>query len=140
MAYTDFLTEVYNRAFMDKKMEELNRSNEKLGIIVSDIDSFKDINDNYNYAATLQSFLKEDDYLFRSSGDEFTIFLRHRSFKECTGLVEKIRHGVEDTPVVIEAQRYVYSALFGSIMIRQVSSLILRKLTCMQIIYCCNPK
>jgi diguanylate cyclase (GGDEF)-like protein len=123
MAYTDFLTEVYNRAFMDKKMEELNGMSEKIGIIVSDIDSFKDINDNYNhavgdrviqhYAATLQSFLKEDDYLFRSGGDEFTIFLRNRSFKECTELVEVIRRGVENKPVVIEDQRYAYSASFG---------------------------
>jgi diguanylate cyclase (GGDEF)-like protein len=123
MAYTDFLTEVYNRAFMDKKMEELNESNEKLGIIVSDIDSFKDINDNYNhavgdrviqhYAATLQSFLEEDDYLFRSGGDEFTIFLRNRSYKECAELVEKIRRGVEGAPVILEAQHYYYSASFG---------------------------
>src|SRR5690625_5070268 len=123
MAYTDFLTEVYNRAYMDKKMEELNESNENLGIIVSDIDSFKEINDNYNhavgdrviqhYAATLQSFLKEDDYLFRSGGDEFTVFLRNRSFKECAELVEEIRSGVANTPAVTEVKRFPFSASFG---------------------------
>ncbi|WP_240452350.1 GGDEF domain-containing protein [Virgibacillus sp. YIM 98842] len=123
MAYTDFLTEVYNRAYMDRKMESLNASNEKIGIIVSDIDSFKEINDNYNhavgdrviqhYAATLQSFLKKDDYLFRSGGDEFTIFLRNRSFRECTELVEDMRAHVEASPAAVEDRHFPYSASFG---------------------------
>ncbi|WP_042143193.1 GGDEF domain-containing protein [Paucisalibacillus sp. EB02] len=112
MAYTDFLTEVYNRAYMDKKMAELNNSKERLGIIVTDIDSFKQINDNYNHAVgdhaiqhfahLLQSYLSEDDYLFRSGGEEFTIFLRNRSYEECLSLVDEIRAGIKNTPAVAE--------------------------------------
>ncbi|WP_047985771.1 GGDEF domain-containing protein [Ornithinibacillus californiensis] len=112
MAYTDFLTGLYNRTFMDKKMDELNNSKEPLGIIVSDIDSFKLINDSYNhavgdraiqhFAATVQSFLREDDYLFRSGGEEFTIFLRNRSYEECFALVEEIRDGIKNTPAIAE--------------------------------------
>ncbi|WP_026907893.1 GGDEF domain-containing protein [Paucisalibacillus globulus] len=112
MAYTDFLTEIYNRAFMDKKMAELNNSKERLGIIVTDIDSFKLINDNYNhavgdraiqhFASTLRSYLSEEDYLFRSGGEEFTIFLKNRSYEECLSLVEKVRKGIKDTPAMAE--------------------------------------
>ncbi|MEN2767117.1 GGDEF domain-containing protein [Ornithinibacillus xuwenensis] len=114
MAYTDFLTEIYNRTFMDKKMSELNSSGEQLGIIVTDIDSFKRINDSYNhavgdraiqhFASVLQSFLTEEDFLFRSGGEEFTIFLRNRSYEECLALVEELRDGVKDTPAVAEYQ------------------------------------
>jgi diguanylate cyclase (GGDEF)-like protein len=109
MAYTDFLTEVYNRTFMDKTMSELNRSGENLGIIVTDIDSFKRINDTFNHAvgdlaiqhvaSVLQSHLSEDDYLFRSGGEEFTIFLRNRNYDQCMKVVEEIRDGVRNTPV-----------------------------------------
>ncbi|GIO26681.1 GGDEF domain-containing protein [Ornithinibacillus bavariensis] len=112
MAYTDFLTGVYNRTFMDKKMSELNNSGEKLGIIVTDIDSFKRINDTYNHAVgdkaiqqvahVLQNQLSTDDYLFRSGGEEFTIFLRHRDFDQCMKQVEKIREAVKSTPVIVE--------------------------------------
>ncbi|MUK88658.1 diguanylate cyclase [Ornithinibacillus sp. L9] len=127
MAYTDFLTEVYNRAYMDKTMNELNKTGEKLGIIVTDIDSFKPINDTYNhavgdrviqhFAATLQSYLKDEDYLFRSGGEEFTIFLRNREYQECVALVEKMRDGVKNNPATAEYKTYPvkiqHTASFG---------------------------
>ncbi|PAV31521.1 GGDEF domain-containing protein [Virgibacillus profundi] len=127
MAYTDFLTEVYNRAFMDKKMDEYNNSGENIGIIVSDIDTFKNINDTYNhavgdrviqhYAATLQSYLDDGDYLFRSGGEEFTIFLRNRDYQECIELAEKMKSGVETTPAMAEFKAenisIPYTASFG---------------------------
>ncbi|KON86020.1 diguanylate cyclase [Sporosarcina globispora] len=106
MAYTDFLTGVSNRAYMDKKMTELNKSGECIGIVVADIDKFKRINDSYNHAVgdqairhfadSLKSCLSKDDYLFRSGGEEFTIFLRLRSYDECLNLAEKIRKGIEN--------------------------------------------
>ncbi|WP_047980370.1 GGDEF domain-containing protein [Ornithinibacillus contaminans] len=112
MAYTDFLTEVYNRTFMDKKMSELNESGERLAIIVTDIDSFKRINDTYNhavgdraiqhFASVLQNYLTEDDFLFRSGGEEFTIFIRNKDYDECVTLVERIRNGIITTPAVAE--------------------------------------
>ncbi|WP_236939279.1 GGDEF domain-containing protein [Evansella clarkii] len=104
MAYTDFLTGLYNRAFMDKKMEQLNQTKEQVGVIVADIDNFKRINDDYNHAAgdsvirhfaqTLASTLSKDDYLFRSGGEEFAVFLRNRSFEEMAELAEKMRREV----------------------------------------------
>ncbi|GGA83105.1 GGDEF domain-containing protein [Ornithinibacillus halotolerans] len=113
MAYTDFLTEVYNRTYMDKKMDELNHSGERIGIIVTDIDSFKRINDTYNHAVgdraiqhfaqVLQNYLKaDDDFLFRSGGEEFTIFLRNRTYSECVYLVEQLRDGIKNTPAIAE--------------------------------------
>lgn len=112
MAYTDFLTEVYNRAFMDKTMDSLNNADEFIGVIVADIDSFKKINDTYNhavgdlaiqhFAATIQGQLDDKDYLFRSGGEEFTIFLRGRSYVECVDLVEQIRASVSAARIKAE--------------------------------------
>ncbi|SET53269.1 diguanylate cyclase (GGDEF) domain-containing protein [Oceanobacillus limi] len=112
MAYTDFLTEVYNRAYMDKTMVQLNQSGEQLGIIVTDIDSFKRINDTYNhavgdrviqhFAATIQSYLDDTDFLFRSGGEEFTIFLRNRSYQECVTLIEQMKDGIMHKPAAAE--------------------------------------
>ncbi|MBP1949014.1 GGDEF domain-containing protein [Virgibacillus litoralis] len=127
MAYTDFMTEVYNRAFMDKKMKEFNLSGEYLGIIVADIDKFKQYNDNYNhavgdkviqsFATTLHRYLNDEDFLFRTGGEEFTIFLRHRTFEECSILVEQMRDGVVNSPVHAEFHSknvsISYTASFG---------------------------
>jgi PleD family two-component response regulator len=88
MAYTDFMTGLSNRAMMDKKMEEINGTNEVLAIVVADIDKFKSINDSYNhaigdrviqhFAGILKSQTSKDDCVFRSGGEEFTLFLRYR--------------------------------------------------------------
>lgn len=112
MAYTDFLTGVSNRAFMDKKIEELNESGEYIGIIVADIDKFKSINDSYNhsigdqvikhFAHTLKQYIQDDDYLFRSGGEEFTIFLRHRDFHQCEAVVKGILENLSTTMVKSE--------------------------------------
>lgn len=114
MAYTDFLTRIPNRAFMDKKMSELNQTGEKVGIVVADIDKFKLINDSYNHAVgdrviqhfanTLKSYLSEDDYVFRSGGEEFTLILRKKSLSQTIDLVEEIRHGIETSSVEVDYQ------------------------------------
>jgi diguanylate cyclase (GGDEF)-like protein len=127
MAYTDFLTGVSNRAFMDKKIAELNESEECIGIIVADIDKFKAINDNYNhavgdkviqhFATTLKNHLGENDSLFRSGGEEFTIFLRHRDFNQCVAFGEEILIGIENSTVSVEhkseKKSITYTSSFG---------------------------
>ncbi|MHC0036623.1 GGDEF domain-containing protein [Pseudoneobacillus sp. C159] len=127
MAYTDFLTGIPNRAFMDKIIAKLNQSEEYIGIVVVDIDKFKRINDNYNHAVgdqvirhfaeTLNSFITKEDYLFRSGGEEFTLFLRGRTFEHCQKLVKQIQMKVEKTSVEVEFRSemttLVYTASFG---------------------------
>ena len=127
MAYTDFLTGVFNRTFMDKKMAELNQTGESLGIVVADIDKFKRINDSYNHAvgdkviqhfsATLKNYLSENDYLFRSGGEEFTLCLRKRNFEETVNLVHTMLDGIKNNHVKVdfhgENLSITYTASFG---------------------------
>ncbi|WP_164667442.1 GGDEF domain-containing protein [Virgibacillus doumboii] len=127
MAYSDFLTGVYNRAYLDKKMKEYNASGEYIGIIVADIDKFKQYNDNYNhaigdkvirhFAKVLQYRLTEGDHLFRTGGEEFTIFLRNKTYEECWELVELMRSDVSTSQVHAEFKSknisISYTASFG---------------------------
>jgi diguanylate cyclase (GGDEF)-like protein len=127
MAYTDFLTGISNRAYMDKKIVELNQSGECIAIVVADIDKFKRINDNYNHAVgdrviqhfaeTLKSYLDEEDFLFRSGGEEFTMFLRKRNYEQSLEFVEGIHRGLENTSVNVEFHSKIinlsYTASFG---------------------------
>src|SRR5699024_7362209 len=100
----------HNRTYMNKVMNELNGSDETIGIAVCDIDNFKQINDTYNHtvgdyvihhvAKHLKSLLGENDFLFRSGGEEFTIILRNRSFRECEALIKTIQHEIEQLQIV----------------------------------------
>ncbi|WP_430789878.1 GGDEF domain-containing protein [Virgibacillus flavescens] len=127
MAYTDFLTGIPNRAHMDKTMHMLQESGEQLGVIVTDIDHFKAINDSYNHAvgdvviqhfsAFLQENLKKNAYVFRSGGEEFTMFMRNESYHETLMMIEKLKQNLEECtvettfnnkPVLIQ-----YTASFG---------------------------
>ena len=112
MAYTDFMTGLANRAMMDKQMSEINGSNEVLGIVVIDIDKFKRINDNYNHAVgdlviqhfakMLKSRVRHNDQVFRSGGEEFTLFLRDRTYEECIECLEALRTQVSEQPAEVE--------------------------------------
>lgn len=112
MAYTDFMTGLSNRAMMDKQMSEINGSNEVLGIVVIDIDKFKRINDNYNHAVgdlviqhfskMLKSRARNSDHIFRSGGEEFTLFLRDRTYEECIECLEGLRTQVSEQPAEVE--------------------------------------
>lgn len=127
LAYTDFLTDLHNRAYMGKIMDELGTSNETMGIVVADIDKFKQINDSYNhavgdqvikqFASILKNSLTKDDFVFRSGGEEFTIFLRKKSFNRTESLVNSIKKATETVPVDVEYKgnpaSISYTASFG---------------------------
>ncbi|WP_339226368.1 GGDEF domain-containing protein [Oceanobacillus sp. FSL K6-2867] len=127
MAYTDFLTKTHNRSYMNKIMNEFDKTRENIAIIVSDIDTFKNINDTFNhtvgdaviqhFAETLKNNLDETDYLFRSGGEEFTIILTNRDFPSSVALLKRINYEVETNPALSEYKgedtTIFYTASFG---------------------------
>lgn len=108
-------------------MAELNQTGEGIGIVVADIDKFKSINDNYNhavgdkviqhFAGTLKTYLSENDYLFRSGGEEFTLCLRKRNFEETMELINTMLNRVKNHHVNVEFNgenlTISYTASFG---------------------------
>ncbi|HJF31943.1 MAG TPA: GGDEF domain-containing protein, partial [Sporosarcina psychrophila] len=127
MAYTDFLTGAGNRAFMDKQMGQSTLYETPFGVVVCDIDQFKKVNDTFNHAVgdtviihfakLLQDHLEKDDFLFRTGGEEFTLFIRNRNYDEVKRLIEGLRLAVEGSFVEAEfkgeTQYISYTASFG---------------------------
>ena len=108
----DSLTGLYNRRFMDMKLEEqvhlAKRSATNLSLIMVDMDNFKDINDTYGHVAgdkflisigqILQNNLhRSTDFACRYGGDEFMILLYDNSLDGALIVAERIRDQVRDS-------------------------------------------
>ncbi|KLO24480.1 signal transduction protein [Marinitoga sp. 1155] len=85
-AQQDFLTGFYNRRSLDKFIESLTLSGKsKIGIVIIDIDFFKEINDTHGHdkgdeiIKTLSEIIfkniRSKDKAFRFGGDEFLLIL-----------------------------------------------------------------
>ena len=108
-ANTDNLTKILNRhAFMSRAEEEVLsciQNNERLAIIMCDVDHFKRINDNFGHPAgdrilmdlaeVLQSQMRKNDMLARYGGEEFIMLLRNEETDSIAKLAERIRQKVE---------------------------------------------
>ncbi|MFD2880251.1 diguanylate cyclase domain-containing protein [Paenibacillus rhizoplanae] len=70
-----------------------------------------------HFAKTLQKHLHEGDILFRSGGEEFTLFLRDKTFEECQRQIQEMLDSLHDHSVSAEFEEQVirvpYSASFG---------------------------
>ncbi len=90
-AYHDSLTNLGNRAWFNRSISDAitsyNKTNERFGIILLDLDNVKDINDSQGHnagddfirksAQILRKFENEDTSAFRLEGDEFVILKRN---------------------------------------------------------------
>ncbi|CQR73676.1 Cyclic di-GMP phosphodiesterase Gmr [Sporomusa ovata DSM 2662] len=110
MAYHDALTDLPNRyLFRDRLQNALVRavgSNQKLAVIMLDLDDFKLINDTLGHFAgdellkvigeRLRSSLRAEDVVSRVGGDEFIILLENiKNIDNITPITEKIIQAVE---------------------------------------------
>ncbi|EFO30343.1 diguanylate cyclase [Roseibium sp. TrichSKD4] len=114
---------VFNRSQIDGLTGLLNRraieelidiSSNPYGIILLDLDHFKEVNDTHGHAAgdevlrnvanLLQSSLRKDDHVARWSGEEFVIALRTNSIDELKEAAERLRSriGALNTSVINE--------------------------------------
>lgn len=95
----DPLTKVYNRGYLNKKLEIACKNKEEISFIMLDIDYFKLYNDNYGHingdkalievSRIIKSVFK-DDMVFRYGGEEFSV-LSYKTIEELNKYVEKLR-------------------------------------------------
>ena len=81
----DPLTGVWNRKYMEEKLNEELDKKEEVSIIMLDIDNFKDVNDTYGhqvgdyilrkFSYIITSNIRDDDVLSRYGGEEFLVIL-----------------------------------------------------------------
>jgi diguanylate cyclase (GGDEF)-like protein/PAS domain S-box-containing protein len=101
----DELTGVGNRRFADIKLQErigeLKRYGWLFGIIFSDIDNFKSINDTYGHdignavlkmvSRTISANIRATDNIFRWGGEEFLTIVANTNREQLSEMAERIR-------------------------------------------------
>ncbi len=106
----DPLTGLYNRRYLEETLErELHRAARtggSVGVIMCDIDGFKELNDGFGHPAGdevlrelgrfLQSSIRDEDLACRYGGDEFALILPDASFAITLERSQRLREAVKD--------------------------------------------
>ncbi|MBN1492998.1 MAG: diguanylate cyclase [Candidatus Omnitrophica bacterium] len=126
-SYTDALTGLYNRRFLEKRFaEEISRSlrtNLPLACLMLDIDHFKSHNDLYGHecgdavlkkvADTMRHALRAYDTVARYGGEEFVIILPSTEYHDAECVAEKIRRTVEKMALQANGQTVFITVSVG---------------------------
>jgi diguanylate cyclase (GGDEF)-like protein len=113
LAMKDVLTSAYNRRYFDRRLaEELERCRRygrDLGLVMLDIDYFKNVNDRYGHqfgdaalcAAVTRwtKSLRASDLVARYGGEEFCVLLPEANREESLALAERLRSSIASTDV-----------------------------------------
>lgn len=115
LAYYDNLTGVANRTLFyelaEKLLSNAKRNNGILGLLLIDIDNFKNINDTYGHktgddvlvevANILTKCTRKSDVVSRFGGDEFLVLLSDiKDFNDCKVIISRI---LNETHTIISA-------------------------------------
>ena len=114
----DPLTGLYNRRYMEETMQHeilrAARKNTKIGIVMVDIDHFKQINDTYGHDAgdeflkKLTGFFKlkirDSDFIFRYGGEEFMLILPESSVEDTYKRADSLRKEIKNMRVHFRGQ------------------------------------
>ena len=108
-AVIDPLTGMLNRNSLKDRTFELaqvsRRTGEPVGLIVGDLDHFKDVNDGHGHATgdavlqdvayVLRKQLRAFDLAYRIGGEEFLVLLPGANLEQTAAMAERLRRGVE---------------------------------------------
>ncbi|MBE9194970.1 diguanylate cyclase [Synechocystis sp. LEGE 06083] len=122
----DSLTGLYNRhyweEFLNREIDYVQRSQRPLGIIMLDLDYFKQFNDNNGHGAgdellievarLFQDTIRKTDIACRYGGEEFLIILPDTSLQMATEIAERIR--VKISEVCLHSQGKALSSITAS--------------------------
>ncbi|WP_456415016.1 GGDEF domain-containing protein [Thiolapillus sp.] len=132
-ASRDPLTGLKNRrSLMDNLAREMSRSwreNQPLALMVIDIDSFKQINDEISHlagdqvlaqiAGLLAKAVRRSDMVFRFAGDEFVLLLPNMDQEGVRVLCSRIRKAVENMRCSYGEQQIGVSLSIGSAILQE---------------------
>ncbi len=127
LAILDPLTKIYNRRYgMEHFRDDFSyslRNNNPLGVMMLDIDHFKNVNDTYGHivgdqvliaiARIIKSNIRKGDLLLRYGGEEFMAVLPGASLEGVKSIAEKIRRYVEEHTVKYDKQEIKVTISIG---------------------------
>ncbi len=114
-AQTDALTGLYNRKYLDytipKIQYQINRADILFGLLLIDIDHFKQVNDTYGHgvgdevikivAKTLVENTRNSDVIIRYGGEEFLILLYNCDANFIFEVANKIRNSLQNKQIPV---------------------------------------
>jgi diguanylate cyclase (GGDEF)-like protein len=127
LSQTDPLTGVYNvRYFMsalEGEMERTRRTGMATALVFIDLDHFKRVNDTYGHDAGNEALrwasriwkkiLRQIDIICRYGGEEFAVILPGTRLNQAIVAAERLRAGLQNSPVVLKDARVTLTASFG---------------------------
>jgi diguanylate cyclase (GGDEF)-like protein len=134
----DHLTGLWNRgAIMGLLHRETQRSvriGEPLGVMMADLDHFKQINDTHGHqtgdavlrevARRMLASVRNYDYVGRYGGEEFLVVLAECSAADLIATAERMRAGISRKPVETEAGPIPVTVSIGIVAGRQLGELV----------------
>ena len=108
--FTDPLTGVFNRRYLDRRLNEevatARRYGRPLSVLLLDLDNFKKINDEHGHqigdqvligaGGIVSSELRASDVLARYGGEEFLVIAPHTALLKAAEQAERLRKRIED--------------------------------------------
>lgn len=127
VATHDFLTGLWNRrAILERLANELARARREitpLGVIMMDLDHFKQINDGYGHlqgdqvlqetAKRLTENVRPYDSVGRYGGEEFLLFAINADITQTFWIADRVRAAIDTEPIQIPGGHIGVTASFG---------------------------
>jgi diguanylate cyclase (GGDEF)-like protein len=127
LANIDSLTKIKNRRsfFIDSEeaLKEVIKNNQKLCILMIDIDKFKSVNDRFGHAVgdkvliqfcTIVTSIIDDEAIFgRIGGEEFCITFCNKNMDEVISISEQIRNKCANTLIEINEHKFNFTVSMG---------------------------
>jgi diguanylate cyclase (GGDEF)-like protein len=112
----DMLTNIYNRRHLDEHLRSVisaaRRHDRTIGVLIVDIDHFKDVNDEHGHlagdavlrevAARLQQAMRAEDALGRWGGEEFLAVLTDTPPEGVRVMAERMRQVIAAAPFTLD--------------------------------------
>lgn len=112
----DALTKLYNRRYLMEHLErELQRPEQRLVLVLLDVDRFKRINDEHGHlagdevlrglGALLQRHARPDDVVARYGGEEFVVLMPQTSLEDAAARGDALRTAIAAHEFVVDGRR-----------------------------------
>ena len=129
LAMTDAMTGLHNArffdSFLDQQLASAERDSQPVGLIMLDIDHFKQFNDTHGHPAgdealrafsrAVRSVVRASDVIARYGGEEFMVVLPSSTEADTRRIAEKIRKAVEETVIEIGPGRYARTTVSAGV-------------------------
>ncbi|NWF67019.1 MAG: diguanylate cyclase [Campylobacterales bacterium] len=124
---TDELTTLYTRRKLKEVLQNgfhCNNNNITIGLLLIDIDNFKQINDTFGHdigdivlkeiAESIKNSVRNMDMVFRYGGEEFLVLLPVSKLENIKKIAEKIRKNIEQNKIVINSKTLTVTVSIGT--------------------------